>query len=291
MDRLALCEIWQQTQNITKKRFDAILHTLPSTKYSKLRNVHNLSEWRIRELEIPTTIETSKEDSLGMALRLKQTQGLNPVVLNFADAKVPGGCVEEGVVTQEEDLFRRTTYFQTLTKKFYPLSGHDLVYSPTVLVFRKSQKEQFALMEHPVSLAMIAIPALQGPEKEAGRMTNSYEIQMTKDKMEMMFQTAILHGHDALVLGAWGCGAFHNNPPEHIAELFCKVIKKYARYLLVVGFPIPSSEFQPNSNYDIFVKTLNKDYTAAMAAAAEKEEERDEVDVQSLLERAQNFEP
>jgi uncharacterized protein (TIGR02452 family) len=30
---------------------------------------------------------------------------------------------------------------------------------------------------------------------------------------------AAMHGHDTLVLGAWGCGAFGNDP-EMVAELF-----------------------------------------------------------------------
>ena len=33
------------------------------------------------------------------------------------------------------------------------------------------------------------------------------------------------NGHDALVLGALGCGAFRN-PPKHIATLFHKVIEE-----------------------------------------------------------------
>lgn len=35
-------------------------------------------------------------------------------------------------------------------------------------------------------------------------------------------QTAAHHGHDSVVLGAFGCGAFAN-PPKHMAEIFLRV--------------------------------------------------------------------
>ena len=35
-------------------------------------------------------------------------------------------------------------------------------------------------------------------------------------------QTALAHGHDAVVLGAFGCGAFRN-PAQHVSQLFKEV--------------------------------------------------------------------
>ena len=48
-----------------------------------------------------------------------------------------------------------------------------------------------------------------------------------------------MHGHDSLVLGALGCGAFRN-PPHHIAKLFHEVIQevefanKYKRLVFAI---------------------------------------------------------
>jgi uncharacterized protein (TIGR02452 family) len=36
---------------------------------------------------------------------------------------------------------------------------------------------------------------------------------------------AATHGHDALVLGAWGCGVFQNDPTE-IAGLFAAALRE-----------------------------------------------------------------
>jgi len=43
--------------------------------------------------------------------------------------------------------------------------------------------------------------------------------------MRGLLWTALTNGHDSIVLGAWGCGAFRN-PPNHIALLFQQVLQE-----------------------------------------------------------------
>src|SRR5581483_11338686 len=57
------------------------------------------------------TIQVIDGDCLSHALRLKK-EGYNPVVLNMANAEVPGGGYLYGSGAQEENLFRRTNLFQ-----------------------------------------------------------------------------------------------------------------------------------------------------------------------------------
>ena len=45
------------------------------------------------------------------------------------------------------------------------------------------------------------------------------------NKMRTIFRIGLSHGHDALVLGALGCGAVAN-PPLHIAQLFKQVMEE-----------------------------------------------------------------
>lgn len=40
-----------------------------------------------------------------------------------------------------------------------------------------------------------------------------------------MLRIGLHHGHDAILLGAWGCGAFRNLP-EHMAQLFHEVLNE-----------------------------------------------------------------
>jgi len=46
----------------------------------------------------------------------------------------------------------------------------------------------------------------------------------SKEKIRLILRIGLLHGHDSLVLSAFGCGAFCN-PPYHIAQLFWEVIE------------------------------------------------------------------
>ena len=43
--------------------------------------------------------------------------------------------------------------------------------------------------------------------------------------MRTIFRIGLLHYHDSLVLGAFGCGAFRN-PPAHITRLFHEVMEE-----------------------------------------------------------------
>ena len=73
-----------------------------------------------------------------------------------------------------------------------------------------------------------------------------------------MFHVAMLKGHDSIVLGAIGCGAFRG-PPEHIAQLFYECMNENrelfgAKGLKNITFAILSNPNDEDSNYDIFKK-------------------------------------
>jgi uncharacterized protein (TIGR02452 family) len=46
-----------------------------------------------------------------------------------------------------------------------------------------------------------------------------------RERIDRVLSVAVKHGHDALVLGAWGCGVFRNDPSE-IASLFHGALNK-----------------------------------------------------------------
>ncbi|GHU16623.1 hypothetical protein FACS1894163_06270 [Spirochaetia bacterium] len=164
----------------------------------------------------------------------------NPCVLNMASRQNPGGGVLNGAGAQEENVFRRTNLFVSLYQfasfagqygikkheKNYPLNQNTGgIYSPGITVFRSSENNGYSLLHKPFQVSFVSVPAINRPELE--KTNGQYFIikslvEPTKEKIRTILRIVGSHGHDSLVLSAFGCGAF-SNPPNHMALLFREV--------------------------------------------------------------------
>ena len=79
-------------------------------------------------------------------------------------------------------------------------------------------------MAEPYRLSFVAVPAIAHPDLTRDGLLTDAMADLTRQKMRTIFRIAAHHDHDALVLGAFGCGAFRN-PPRHIALLFKEVMQ------------------------------------------------------------------
>ena len=147
-----------------------------------------------------------------------------------------GGGYLSGTGAQEENLFRRTNYVQHLAdpqkefdegrKPFYRLHEFACVYSTNVLLFRASEDKGYAFLNKPIQLSFLAAPAYPSPQLTNGKQEFIPAVaEKVKRKMRNLLAVALTHGHDSLVLSAWGCGAFRN-PPRHVAKLFKEVLSE-----------------------------------------------------------------
>ena len=59
---------------------------------------------------------------------------------------------------------------------------------------------------------------------------------------------------DALVLGAFGCGAFENDP-NVVARAFKEAADSYMRYVQLIEFAI-YCRTEETENYDVFVREI-----------------------------------
>lgn len=74
------------------------------------------------------------------------------------------------------------------------------------------------------------------PDLTADGMIADHLVGPIKNKIRTIFRIGLVHGHDSLVLGALGCGAFRN-PPRRVARLFHEVMDEPEfknRYRLIV---------------------------------------------------------
>jgi len=186
-----------------------------------------------------TIVEVQNIDCLYAGVQLKE-QGYNPAVLNMASRRNPGGGVATGAGAQEETLFRRTNLFRSLYQfapyaeqygmkhsyHQYPLDrNYGGVYTPDAIYFRESEQNGYALLDEPVSLSFITVAGMNRPDLTADGMIADHHVGPIKNKIRTIFRMGLVHGHDSLVLGALGCGAFRN-PPRHVARLFHEVMEE-----------------------------------------------------------------
>ena len=189
---------------------------------------------------VTTAVIVQNADCVEVAQLLREA-GFRPAVLNMANRQTPGGGVLGGAGAQEENLFRRSDLFVSLypfvdfceqyglvrdRRHSYPLDRRTGgIHSPDVTFFRASEANGYRLLKVPFSVSVITVPAINGPELVAGprgmRIVDSL-VEPTREKIRTILRIAGSHRHDALVLGAFGCGAFRN-PPAHVAELFAEV--------------------------------------------------------------------
>ncbi len=159
-----------------------------------------------------TRVQVSNETTLGASRRLVEN-GLRPVAVNFANGIHPGGGFLGGARAQEEVLCRSSALYQTLAgdpmyeahrKRPLPDSTDWAIYSPDVPVFRT---DDGTALEQPWLLSFITCAAPYAPaigQPQAG--------DILQQRIHRVLAIARAYGHAVLVLGAWGCGAFANDP-------------------------------------------------------------------------------
>jgi len=159
-----------------------------------------------------TRVQITNETTLGAARRFV-SEGLRPLALNFANGAFPGGGFLGGARAQEEVLCRSSALFQTLVddamyaehrRRGRPDSTDWVIYSPDVPVFRSDVGTE---LESPWQLNSVTCAAPYAPDigqPESG--------DLLRQRIGRVLAVARAYSHRALVLGAWGCGAFANDP-------------------------------------------------------------------------------
>jgi len=210
----------------------------------------------------PSFIHVVPGDSLDTALTLHSRGIKDILVLNMANSRIPGGLYTEGAGAQEEALCRRTTLYHTLFRNpsFYPIPHHGVIYSPDVLVLRKSDDEQCELLksEQRWWTSVVSVAAVFQPQwdKAGSGFARVEDREEMRERMKMVLRVAVLEGKRNLVLGAMGCGVFRN-PPLGVAQLFKEVLtdSEFMGRFMGVWFAI--LDRGPSRNFQIFSQVLN----------------------------------
>ena len=190
-----------------------------------------------------TAITVEKNTTLRVARRLAADGRV--AALNFAAARQPGGGFLDGARAQEEGLARSSGLYGCLKdcemydfheKQRDWMSSNYVIYSPDVPVFRKDKGE---LLDEPWLLSILTSPAANQAKLKTEDPERLPEIPAAMaERVRKVLGVAAAHGHDQLVLGAWGCGDF-GIPSATMAPIFRDALRgPFAGVFRVVVFAI-----------------------------------------------------
>lgn len=186
----------------------------------------------------PDKIVVVNETTLEGASKLVQSGNYQRIgVLNFASAKNPGGGFLGGSQAQEESLARSSGLYASIKpcEDYYSvhrsmkscLYTDRIIYSPACPVFMDDSGE---LLDEPYLVDFITCPA---PNAGAVRKNTPNDIDQISRVFEARIEKVLAlcadKNCDALVLGAWGCGVFRNDPMM-VADLFNDLLGSNGRY-------------------------------------------------------------
>ncbi len=265
---------WRAYLNIdnklTKIHYQDIQDPIKGTrKYSKkkatklFKKYNSSHKYDPHDLTEPCILVV-RDDCLEVALQFFKV-GFNPVVLNMASAHHPGGGYKYGAGAQEESLHRRSMLHLCLDGnryKLYPIPKDGAIYTPNALVVKHSEANHYISTKYPYPISFISSAAINCKQKDiiefdGNKILTDKSTKLTKNKIETIFEVAIINNHDVIVLSAFGCGAF-NNPPHGISKLFKDAIDKYKVHFKYIVFAIFNDK-NGGGNVEIFSEVLGCD--------------------------------
>ena len=252
MKQSKLVQIAQENEDIVRmasyyvngRNIDLAVHIIGSlfdatTLLNPASGPDSLAGWSDDEHD--TVVEVIHQGSVDGARELSELYfDCTPLILNFASAKRPGGGYLRGTTAQEEDLCRCSTLYFALKDQhtFYqqykqenPVYSDAFIYNSGIPFFRD---EDYSLSE--VFVANVITCA--APNNSKNDISEDVLQETFERRIENILYAGLLTGNRDLVLGAWGCGVF-NNDPEMVAATFAKLLNgKYKNKFRHVRFTV-----------------------------------------------------
>ena len=271
-------EVFKDTERLCKSD----LRIKESIKYSLKGQKLILEEDSITNVKKdiyaePAQVLVSKKRSFEAASGYKE---YSVCVHNFASASNPGGGVVNGASAQEECLCRCSNlYFCLNTPEmwdgFYsphraaknPIHNDDIIYTPKVSVF-KSDTSTPKLMKtedwFDVNVISCAAPNLRerpgnvynpGDGDKAVKITEKELLELHEKRLRRILDVALAEGNEVVILGAFGCGAFANNP-RIVARAAKNVVEEYRYAFKIIEFAVYCNP-RDDENYRVFSTIQN----------------------------------
>ena len=286
--RAKLREVFKDTQKFYTEEpllIDAVNYGRENTKLYEAEDYPDLQEIGTEaendSVSHKGAVRITKDKTFEAAVKLhKEFPDKKIAVLNFASATNPGGGVKTGSSAQEESLCRCSTLFPTIDRKWLWQKYYDVnrnaydvlhtdacIYSPGVIICKTDESIPQRLdKEHFVTVDVISCAApnlrdeptnFQNPETGAPvKMDFMKQYELHVQRAKHILHIAAYNKVDILVLGAFGCGAFQNDP-DAVSKAYNTAIEEYRSRFDVIDFAIYCRDYE-TQNYEAFKKNLGR---------------------------------
>lgn len=278
-DKKTLITVFEDTENMCKqnaKLRETINYSINNTHFYAEDDTPKLPKRRFDG----TKISVVKYRSLETAMFYKQKYTQDKIcVHNFASATNPGGGVRHGSRAQEEAICRCSTLYPVLnTEKnqqyYYGLhrERRDAIYTdatlytPNIFIIKSDTNIPQLLPESKwieIDVLTCAAPNLREYPSNVMNPDSGEQVHLTKSELLALHEQrgrhicaiAAKNNVDILILGAFGCGAFCNDP-QVVAEAYKHILPKFDGMFREVCFAIYSTP-REKRNYEAFKIALD----------------------------------
>lgn len=263
VDKLELIARFKETMQLCNEDEELVADILDSKEMTEV-NCEGVFETNPSSRTREGKVRVVKGRTLETASKLSGRIG----ILDFASAKHPGGGVTTGARAQEESICRCTTLYPVLNSEccadWYNFNNSHrehskgYIYIPDVTVIKKdgdSDNEEILSADERFKVDVI-VSAAPNLAVFGSKMTNKVLLEIHKLKARQILSEAENHGVTSLVLGAFGCGVFRNDP-EVVAKAYREVIPEFAEAFDEIVFAI-YCDYKDTKNFDVFKKVLGK---------------------------------
>ena len=270
-------EVFEDTRKWLKDDAELSASVLNSKKHTRIYWEDDYPEFDSSEV-CDTEVTVTGDRSYQAAMRLAaENKGCKIAVMNFANAFHPGGGVTMGASAQEECLCRTSTLYplldrEILKRTYYehhrklktPKASDALIYTEDVVICKTDEdlpkrlpREQWVK----VDVITVAAPDLRkmsnryAPLVNGGTNMNNAELFGYHVKRAIHVLTcAAAKEVDILALGAFGCGAFQNDP-EVVARAYKVAIGEFPKVFRKIEFAVYCSP-KDRKNFETFSRVL-----------------------------------
>ena len=241
----------------TKKQYGSVPELIEAVKHSIrhqfiVAHEENIDQPKAQDSQTKYICSGKRSFEAAKAYKGKKT-----AVLNFANNHAVGGAPFHAGA-QEESLCRCSTLLpclQALYGPFYKkhmdeysqriideMGSDDLIYTPDVVVFKTDERTNpiYPKMMDRSEWYKVDVITCAAPDLRNMRHVPANYEEVIFSRVKKILDVAAKERVEALILGAWGCGAFENDPVV-VSRAFHTLLKNY-------NFEVVEFAFYPKSD-------------------------------------------